>query len=323
MAPDMLPGKTLVTGASGFVGRALCRSLAGKGVDLIRTSRSFPPDCAGAGWYSLELEADKDWTMPLAGVETVFHLAARVHVMRAPAMGDESAYRNVNVEATEHLARSAAAAGVKRFVFLSSIKVNGESTFGTPFTAADAPDHRDFYAMSKWEAEQALLKVSRETGMEVVILRAPLVYGEGVKANFLKLLVWVDQGMPLPLKSVRNRRSMIYLGNLVDALMLAGCHAHAAGRVWLVSDGEDVSTPELISLIAQAMHKRDRLWRVPPAWLRAVGLITGKSSEVQRLLGSLQLDSTPMRQELGWIPPYSMEQGLAETVRWYRSTREV
>lgn len=227
-------------------------------------------------------------------------------------------YRQTNRDATESLARAARAQGVRRMVFLSSIKVNGEATTVMPFSPSSIPDPQDSYGISKWEAEQALWQVSNETGLEVVIVRPPLVYGAGVKANFLRLLSWVDRGWPLPLGRVKNKRSMVYLGNLADALMLVATHPAAAGKTWLVSDGDDVSTPELMRRIAVALGKPDRTWSLPTQVLRGMGKLIGKSAEVERLTGSLQVDSTALREQLGWVPPYSMTQGLQATVAWYR-----
>ncbi len=315
----------VVTGANGFVGRALCSELLHSGWQVTAAVRQLGCEISDVGPHKpkciqiSDLVVDADWRNVLVENESLIHLAARAHVMNEAASNALDAYRQVNVEGTERLARLAAEAGIRRFVFLSSIKVNGERTKSAPYTAFDLPDPENSYGISKWEAEQALWKIAAETGMEVVVVRSPLVYGPGVKANFLKLLNLVDKGIPLPLNAVRNRRSMIFLGNLVDALKLSATHPYAAGKIWLVSDGEDVSTPELIHNIAVAMGKPDRLWSVPPYWLHVAGKMVGRSVEVERVLGSLQIDSAPIRDELGWVPPYSMAQGVAETMRWYRS----
>lgn len=334
--------RILVTGANGFIGQALCRTLLafGHGVRCaVRTGSS-----KGKGGYSRlagragdtpardgldiaetvvtgAIGPETDWTEALTGIETVVHLAARVHAFKERVRDPLAEFRHVNVAGTERLARMAASAGVRRLVYVSSIKVNGESTPESPFTEDDAPEPQDAYGQSKQEAEQALRKIAEETGLEVVIVRPPLVYGPGVGANFLRMMNWINRGLPLPLDSVRNSRSLIYLGNLVDALVTCVMHPRAAGKIFLVSDGEDVSTPELIRRLAQAMGRRPRLVSLPPVLLLLAGLLTGKSAEVERLLGSLRVDSSRIRRELQWTPSFSMDQGLRETVRWYLGTR--
>ena len=265
-----------------------------------------------------ELGLGTDWAVALQGVEVVIHLAARVHVMQDVFKDPLDEFCRVNVACTETLASAAAAHEVKRFIFLSSIKVNGEQTAGAPFREQSAPNPQDPYAVSKWEAEQVLRRMSAVTGMEVVILRPPLVYGPNVKANFLRLLRWVDQGIPLPLASVQNRRSMIYLGNLVDAIVTCIDHPAVAGNTYLLSDGEDVSTPELIRQMANAFGKAARLWPLPVIGLRVLGALSCKKSEVDRLLGSLQVDSSRFCHDAGWAPPFTLQQGIKQTVDWYR-----
>lgn len=316
-----MKGLVLVTGANGFIGRKLCLSLEGHGYavraavrePLLTTGLSKATDVAAVGVIGTET----DWSDALHGVETVVHLAARVHVLREKARNPLAEFRLVNVAGTERLARMAASAGVRRLVYVSSIKVNGERTHESPFTEADTPEPRDAYGLSKWEAEQALSKIASETGLEVVIVRPPLVYGPGVGGNFLRMMDWVNRGLPLPLGSIRNSRSLIYLGNLVDALVTCVSHPRAAGKTFLVSDGEDVSTPELIRRLAQAMERRSCLLSFPPVLLRLAGSLTGKSAEVERLLSSLRVDSSKICHELQWTPPFSMTQGLLETMAWY------
>ncbi len=252
----------------------------------------------------------------------IIHLAARVHIMRDSSPEGMEAYRETNVRGTVELARAAAGAGARRFIYMSSVKVNGERTGDAPFRETDLPHPVDPYGVSKWEAEQALVRISAETGMEVVILRPPLVYGPHVKANFLRLLRWVDHGIPLPLASVRNRRSMIYLGNLVDAIITCIDHPAVAGHTYLLSDGEDVSTPDLIRRMAMAFGKSARLWPLPAVGLRTLGALSGKRAEVERLLDSLQVDSSQFRQDAGWQPPFTLAQGVAQTVNWYRGIPE-
>lgn len=260
---------------------------------------------------------DTEWGESLSGVDTVIHLAARVHVMNDTLADPLTAYRKVNVQGTEALARAAAKAGAKRFVFLSSVKVHGEEA-PRKYTEDDALNPQDPYGVSKLEAERMLARISRETGLEVVVLRPPLVYGPGVKANFLRLIQGVAAGYPLPLASVENARSLVYLGNLVDAISLCAVSPSAAGKTFLVSDGEDVSTPELIRRMAAALGRPARLLPVPPGLMRLAGKITGKSAAVDRLLGSLAVDSGKLRRELGWVPPFTMEQGLRETAAWFK-----
>jgi nucleoside-diphosphate-sugar epimerase len=318
--------KFLITGASGFVGKILCTQLLQRGHELHAAYRTAAseyarmPANAGAMYKGMvigTIDGKTDWSSALAGMDTVIHLAARVHVMRENAADPLAAFREVNVAGTERLARAAASNGVKRLVYVSSIKVNGEQTAGVPYSELDVPAPQDPYGVSKYEAEQALHRVALETGLEVVIVRPPLVYGPGAGGNFIRLLKLMSWGVPLPLASVRNRRSMIYLGNFVDALIACATHPAAAGKTYLVSDGEDVSTPLLMRNIADLMGKRSRLWPLPLFLLQLAGRMTGMSGEIERLIGSLQIDSAGIRRELDWTPPYSMQQGLAETVRWF------
>jgi nucleoside-diphosphate-sugar epimerase len=323
----------LVTGANGMVGRALCSALRARGSRVraaLRQAYRFP----GSGGAILdsvvigEIGPETSWRAALQGVGCVVHLAARVHVMRETAADPLAEYRRVNTSGTERLARMAAEAAVKRFVFVSTVKVNGEKSPPTslsqggsrPFSEADSPNPQDAYGISKWEAEQALARVASGTGLEVVILRPPLVYGPGVKGNFLSLLNALYRAVPLPLGSVKNRRSLIYLGNLVDAIALCVSHPQAAGQTFLVSDGEDLSTSELIRRVADALGRPARLLPLPPALLKLAGSVTGKSGGVARLTESLRVDNSKIRAELKWSPPYSMEEGLRETAAWFRAT---
>ena len=311
--------KVLVTGASGFVGSALCSHLVSRDFDVIATVRNLPDASVPSVEYRIvtEMSSTTDWSDALASVQTVIHCAARVHVMRDHAQDPLTEFRCVNTLGTKTLARAAAHCGVKRLVFLSSIKVNGESApSDAPFDQASPAMPQDAYAISKWEAEQALTRVSAETGLEIVVLRCPLVYGPGVKGNLLRLLQAVNRGIPLPFALAKNRRSLIYLDNLTDAIVTCLTHPAAAGKTYLVSDGEDVSTAELIARIAQALGKPSRLWPCPLGLIELAGRMTGKSDEIARLLGSLCIDSSKIRSELDWTPPYTLEQGLAETARW-------
>lgn len=314
----------LVTGATGFVGAGLLQRLHADGVTVVSTSRQ-PLSAAARGnvqqHVQADLAADPRPLQPLlerAGA--VVHLAAQVHILK-PGAAQRDAYARNNADVTLALARAAAAAGVRRFVFVSTIKVNGEATDGTPYAATDTPDPCDEYGRSKLVAEQGLQRVAAETGLEVVVVRPPLVYGPQVRGNFRRMLALADAGWPLPLASVRNARSLISVWNLCDLLALAVRHPAAAGRVWLCSDGHDLSTPELFRLLAAGLGRRPRLFPCPPALLRAAGSLSGRRAEVERLCGSLQVDDGPARRELGWSPPMSLEDGLTRTCAWYRETR--
>ena len=310
--------RVLVTGASGFVGSVLCQVLADAGWRVRAASRTTDsPLPAGAVEKVIvgDLSAATDWTRALADVDSVIHLAARVHVMND--RGGSSPYVESNAEGTRHLARTCAAAGVRRFLFVSTIKVNGEESGSRTFTARDVPCPKDAYGSSKWLAEQYLMEVASGTGLEAVIARPPLMYGPGVRANFLRLLRWVDDERPLPFGAIRNRRSLLSVWNFSDFLASALRHPAAAGKVWLVSDGEDLSTPELIERLARHMGRRLRLFGVPVPLLRTIGLIGGRRAEVQRLCSSLSVDIDPLRAELGWTPRLTLDEGLARTVTWY------
>jgi nucleoside-diphosphate-sugar epimerase len=258
-----------------------------------------------------------DWDAALDGIDTVVHLAARVHVIDENAADPMADYRNTNVAGTRRLAQIAEAKEVRRFIYISSIKVNGEGK-AVAYTAEDRPAPVDPYGISKLEAEQELLSIAGTTGLEVVILRPPLVYGPGVKANFLQLIKLIDRGIPLPLARVKNQRSFIYLENLVDAFIVCIIHPEAAGKTFLLSDGIEISTPELIQKVSVALGKPSRLFPCPPDFLRLLGRIIGKNRTVSRLLDSLIVDTSKIQSELGWNPPFSMEEGLQETVKWYQ-----
>ncbi len=301
----------LVTGATGFVGQALCEELSRRRMDYRPVSRNSRPGFAVIG----TMNSDTDWSAALAGVDTVMHLAARVHVMNESAADPLAAFRAVNVDATVNLARQAAGAGAKRFIFLSSIKVNGEGTAeGKPFKATDVPHPEDAYGRSKLEAEEALLAISAEMGMEVVIIRPPLVYGPGVKANFANLMRWAARPCPWPFGAVRNRRSLVYVGNLVDFMLLCAKHSSVGNRVFLISDGDDLSIGQLIGRLSIASGRKAIMLPVPPALLEGLAALLGRRAAAQRLLGSLQVDIDETRALTGWSPPYSVEEGLAATV---------
>ncbi|GAB2182005.1 SDR family oxidoreductase [Denitratisoma sp. agr-D3] len=283
-------------------------------------SLNSKPD--GAEAFAIgSLSSVTDWTEVLSKVEQVVHLAARVHVMNDKSSDPLAEFRRVNVEGSAALARQAAVAGVRRFVFLSSVKVNGEFTeAGHPFTADDAPAPEDSYGVSKYEAEQLLRQIADETGMEVVIIRPPLVYGPGVKANFESMMRWLARGVPLPLATVtENRRSLVALDNLVDLTMTCLNHPAAANQTFLVSDGEDISTAELLKRMGAAMGKPARLFCVPSALLKLGATVLNKPGIYQRLCGSLQLDIAKTRQLLGWAPPVSVDEGLRRAAEGLRS----
>ncbi len=315
--------KMLITGASGFVGRPLCTELLRRGHEVVSAVRAAGAEHSGARQIITgSIDGGTDWSAALCHVEVLIHLAARVHVMQDTSADPLAEFRRVNVQGTENLARQAAHAGAKRLVYVSSIKVNGEATSaGQPYSERDTPAPQDPYGQSKWEAERALLQVAHETGLEVVIVRPPLVYGAGVKGNFERMMQAVASGIPLPFASVHNRRDLVYVGNLVDALIACATHPAAAGQTYLVSDGEPVSTPGLLRHLAGAMGVPARLLPLPPALLRLAGKLAGKPEQIERLLGSLQVDSGKIRRELNWHPPYSLQQGVQATADWYRSIR--
>ena len=361
--------KVLITGASGFIGRNLCAFLNGKGYFVRGTARSNVRDVSGVSEVVQidGIDGDTDWRGALVGVDTVVHLAGRVHVMHERANDSLEEFRRVNVLGTERLARMAVKVGVRRFVFASSVKVNGEGfrsavdrgfglprrTFGAPrndsrdrndkaYTEDDEPRPEDAYGISKMEAEQVLKRIADETGLEVVILRLPVVYGLGVKANFRSLIKLAVCGLPLPFKSINNKRSFLYVGNLTDAIIACIENPKAAGETFLVSDGQDVSTPELMRMIGRAMGEGEdldsspfaslgtqndrggmlpqndrgdiRLFYVPLGVLRVLCRVMGKGEELEKLTRSLVVDSSKIRNMLGWKAPFTMEEGIRETV---------
>jgi UDP-glucose 4-epimerase len=304
----------LVTGANGFVGAAVCARLR-KEAKPFRAAVRTMGALGGANVVQVEgLGPTTDWTHALKDVKQVVHLAARVHVMKDTSADPLAEFRRVNVQGTAHLARQAAAAGVRRFVYVSSIKVNGEFTQpGAPFKADDVPAPQDAYGVSKLEAEQVLRSIAQETGMEVVVIRPPLVYGPGVKANFAAMMRWVNRGWPLPLGAVaQNQRSLVALDNLVDLVMVCLQHPAAANQTFLVSDGEDLSTAELLQRVGKALGRPARLWTVPEQCLKWGAALINRPGVYQRLCGSLQVDLAKTQQLLGWVPPVSVDQGLKQ-----------
>lgn len=308
--------RILVTGATGFVGRVLTAALVAAGHDVVACVRDAArPTIAGVTRRVVaDVGPETDWREALAGVEAVAHLAARVHVMDEGERAPLAAYRRVNALGTRRLAEAAAAAGVKRLLFLSTVKVNGERSAAEPFRESDPPAPADDYARSKWEGEQALAEVAATHGLETVVLRPPLIYGPGVAGNMGRLLDLVRRAPPLPLAAIDNRRSLLYVGNLASAAVACLTSPAAAGETYLVRDGEDVSTPELIRRIGAAASAPLRLFAVPPELIRLAGGLSGRAAAVARLLDSLVIDDRKIRTQLGWVPPFTMAEGLAETV---------
>lgn len=309
--------RVLLTGATGFVGCAVQVRMLADGEHALRCAqRQLPAQPVAGVEYCLapSLGPEADWSEALLGVDAVIHCAARVHVMNEQAADPLAEFRRVNVQGTLRLARQAAAAGARRFVFVSSIKVNGEQTpAGAAFRADDESRACDPYGVSKREAEEGLLALSAETGLEVVIVRPPLIYGPGVKANFLSMMRWLSRGVPLPLGAIDNRRSLVALDNLVDLLVLCLTHPGAAGQRFLVSDGEDLSTSELLRRLARALGRPARLVPVPQALIEWAARLLGRQSFSQRLCGSLQVNIDKTRGLLGWTPPLTVDQALAKT----------
>jgi len=310
---DEKSNMVLVTGANGFIGKALIRQLYLKNIPVRGLTRYELASPVESIVYVPvgELDGETQYANSLSGVKTIIHTAARVHVMNDALLDPLTEYRKVNTNGTLNLARQAVAAGVKRFIFLSSIKVNGEFTLGDQrFCPNDSCSPKDPYAQSKYEAEQGLIALSKEENIEVVIIRPPLVYGPGVKANFVSMVKWAGRGIPLPLGSVVNRRSFVALDNLVDLIILCINHPKAANQIFLVSDGEDISTPELIRKTARAFSKNPILFPVPVRLMTAVLKLLGKDSIAKRLFASLRIDSGKTRELLGWVPIVKMDEQL-------------
>lgn len=306
----------LVTGASGFIGQRVCSVFVARGYTVSAVVRSglwHPQSPAGTlRMFAVGgMNASTEWAETLEGVDSVIHCAARAHVIKETARNPLEEFRMVNVGGTIRLAEQCVSAGVRRFIFLSSIGVLGTNTNSRgPFSASDIPAPAEDYALSKLEAEEGLRELARTSSMEVVIVRPPLVYGRGVKGNFARLLQLLERGIPLPLSAVENRRSLVGIDNLVDLLLRCVEHPRAAGEVFLVSDGEDLSVSSLLQRMARMMGRSPRLFPVPVSLLRLAGAVTGRQVEVDRLVGSLQVDITRTRELLDWNPPLTVDEGL-------------
>lgn len=304
----------LITGASGFVGCRLGSRLEAEDRNVRCAVRNLSP--IENAVVVDDLGPDTQWNKALRDVNTVIHLAARVHVMRDTAVDPFAEFRRVNVAGTLNLARQVVATGAKRFIFISTVKVNGEeTTFGRPFTSEDLASPQDAYGISKHEAEEGLRHLAEDTGLEVVIIRPPLVYGPGVKGNFHSMMRWINKGIPLPLGAIHNQRSLIALDNLVDFIVTCIDHPAAANQTFLVADGEDLSTTDLLRRVGQAMGKPARLIPVPMSVLKFGARLLGKQAMAQRLCGNLQVDISKAREVLGWSPPVSVDEGLRRAVR--------
>jgi len=312
-----------VTGANGFVGRALCAEAVKRGITVRGITRSHCILPQGVENVAVgNVDGETEWASALADCDVVIHLAARVHIMHDKSRDPLAEFRRVNTIGTVRLANSAVAAGVRRLVNVSSIGVNGPSTRGNlEFTDQDKPDPHNPYSVSKWEAEQALRLIQLTGELEVVTVRPPLIYGPGVGGNFLRLLAAVHRGIPLPLGATKNFRDLLYVGNLVDFLIVCACHPAAKGHTYLVSDGTPVSTHALLRGLARALGVPSRLFPVPPFLLQMLGNMTGSTAEFERLLSSLRVDSSKVCRELDWYPPFTLRQGLQATADWYRTSR--
>jgi nucleoside-diphosphate-sugar epimerase len=313
--------KILVTGANGFVGRQLCRTLRQHGFSVkaaIRQNLTAPAE--DLHYVSVgDIGPDTDWTEALQGVNLVVHLAGRAHVRRESLTDSMAEYERVNTLGTIRLAQMAAAANVKRFLFLSSVKVNGEETPDQPFLETDRPGPRDAYAVSKWQAEEGLLRLHQQGKLAVVIIRPPLVYGPGVRANFLQLIRWVDYGLPLPLGSIKNKRSLVGLRNLVNFIMICLQHPSAPGEIFLVSDQEDLSTPDLIRRIGAFLGRSAYLIPIPYRCLLIMAHMAGKKDAVGKLCHSLQVNVEKAQKVLQWQPAFSVNEELKQTIKWYKN----
>ena len=312
--------KVLVTGASGFIGKHLCSKLNKLNWNVYGTVRKFDFHSSHYDFKAIavdEINSNTNWGNALKNVDYIIHCAGKAHLINEN--DNVNMYHSTNTEGTKNLAQQAVEAGVKKLIFLSSVKVNGESTNDISnnkiFTNNSKIDPKDPYSVSKFEGEKLLWKISSETDLEVVVVRLPLVYGKGVKGNLARLIKLVRSGIPLPFSMIVNKRTMIGIDNLVDLLIRCIDHVDAAGKTFLVSDGKDISTPELIKLIALSMEKRAYLFPLPISLLKFLGSIFGKRKEINRLVGSLRVDNNYVREKLNWTPPISIEEGIRRMVQ--------
>jgi len=312
--------RVLVTGATGFVGEFLCPLLAKRGHQVTAAVRNIPDTAIKGAVRTVavgDIGPDTDWSRAVCDIDAIIHLAARTHVMNDRSADPEALYHAVNVDGTMRLAQAAADHGVQRFVYLSSVKALAERSGVRALSESISPAPEDVYGRTKLKAEKALLDMVPGTGMRVTILRLPLIYGPGAKANLLSLIKACDRRLPLPLGLIKNKRSLIYLGNLADAMIRVLEADGLSGELFLVSDGDAISTPELVRRISRALGKSPRLIPIPVLILRLAGVLTGKSDVIDRLTGSLEIDDSKIRQRLGWTPPFNMLQGLEQTAAWF------
>lgn len=307
--------KVLVTGASGFVGKPLCEALLKHGINVSAIVRTPEQQIKGVELVVHDLHAKTNLQKYLKGIDVVIHLAGRAHVMKEPYLNPYDAYYEANVRITETLAEQAALCEVKRFIYLSSVKVNGESTNESPFIEKDIPRPEDNYGKTKHEAEKILKKVAKNSAMELIIIRPPLVYGAGVKANFKALISLSCSRLPLPFACAENKRSLIFVGNLIDFIMLCIQHPKAANQTFLISDGDDVSTREMVLTISAAKKISTILVPLPEKWIRLIFRLAGKQMLAERLFGSLQVDINKAKTLLNWSPPFSFKEGISRTLK--------
>ncbi len=313
--------KLILTGATGFVGKQILEKITSFDVTVL--GRSKPESLKNCTFFQANIDANSNYSSALADGGVVIHCAARAHIMDDKSADPLTAFKDVNTLGTINLAKQAAKAGVKRFIFISSIKVNGEHTYkGKPFSAEDKPSPEDPYGLSKAEAEEQLKKLSKETGMEVVIIRPPLVYGPGVKANFATMMRLAATGIPLPFGSIKdNKRSLVSVYNLVDLIVKCISHPNATNQTFLVSDDEDLSTEKMLKELSVALGKSGKMLSLPVQLFELVGKVTGKSAIVARLCGSLQVDISKTKQLLDWQPPISVKEGFARTAEHYLNNK--
>lgn len=313
----------LITGANGFIGRAVMARFLDEGCGVRGSVRSESLASQNENFVFVpDLSDTTDWSLVLKGINTVVHTAARVHVMNDLALEPLTEYRKINLNGTIKLANQCVEAGVERFVFLSSVKVCGERTeVGVPFKIEDDPAPVDPYGISKMETERELFALAQDTNLEIVVIRPPLVYGPGVKANFRNMMLWIDRGFPLPLGSINNKRSLVALDNLVDFIITCSVNPNAGNNSFFVSDGDDVSTPELVRYLSQALGRNSRIFSLPEAILALGAKLIGKEAAFQRLCGSLQVDISRSHSVLGWKPLVSIEEGMKRVANGYLDGR--